>query len=255
MVVFIVRRVIAAFFITLGATFIAYILMANAGDPLTDAQAIPNPQQREQAVNSITQTLNLDVNPVLRYFIWLKGVLGCFIGQCDFGQTIRLQSVNDILASALGSSLKLILSSTVLAIVIGITIGIISALRQYSGLDYSVTFIAFLFFALPVFFIGIVIKDLLAIRFNTFLQGGASFSWAWIIVVSLLMGLIAYSLVPGDLSRRVLVGGVVLVLFFAGMYYVSVTGWLLDPSLGLVVIAILWRAHCARCHRADGRIG
>jgi len=239
MATFIVRRVIAAFFITIGATFVAYILVANAGDPLAAANQIPNPDQRAQTIATLTTTLHLDVNPIPRYFIWLKGVLGCFVGKCDFGQTIAQQPVGPMLASALSSSLKLITFSTVLAVSIGITIGIVSALRQYSGLDYTVTFLAFLFFALPVFFIGVILKDLLAIRFNTFLQAGAAFSWAFIIIFSLAMGLIGYSLVPGEIRRRLAIGVGVFVVFFAALYYASVTHWLTDPSLGIVVIAIL----------------
>ncbi len=173
MVTFIVRRIIAAFFITLGATFIAYILVANAGDPLTNARGISNPQHaagdhRRHHRRRCTWTRT----SWPRYFLWLKGVLGCFVGKCDFGQTITQQEVTPMLASALGSSLKLITASTIAAVFMGITIGIVSALRQYSGLDYTVTFLAFLFFALPVFFIGVILKDLLAIRFNDFLQDG-----------------------------------------------------------------------------------
>ncbi len=42
----------------------------------------------------ITTDLHLNVNPVLRYFIWLKGVGGCVVGQCNFGQTINQIPVN-----------------------------------------------------------------------------------------------------------------------------------------------------------------
>ena len=159
MATFIFRRIIAAFLITLGATFIAYILVAYAGDPLAAARGLPNPQQRAATVATITQTLHLDVNPIARYFIWLKGVLGCFVGQCDFGLTITQQPVTPMLSSAVVSSLKLITASTILAVFLGIAIGVVSALRQYSGLDYSVTFLAFLFFSLPVFWIGVLLKD------------------------------------------------------------------------------------------------
>ena len=38
------RRALAALFILLGSTFIAYILVANSGDPLGQAKAIPNPE-------------------------------------------------------------------------------------------------------------------------------------------------------------------------------------------------------------------
>jgi peptide/nickel transport system permease protein len=234
---FIVRRIIAAFFITIGASFIAYILVSNAGDPLENARGLPA-AQRGQAIATVTQTLHLDVNPVFRFFIWLKGVGGCVVGQCNFGVNIQQTPVNGQLSAALSQSIKLILASTVLAVVLGIAIGVVSALRQYSGLDYSVTFLAFLFFALPVFFIGVILKDLLAIRFNSFLGSGASFSWAAIFVISIVLAVIAYSVVPGEFLRRLMIGGVVLVIAIAAMYYITVEHWLLNPSLGPVVIAV-----------------
>ena len=49
---------------------------------------------------------------------------------------------------------------------IGIAIGMVTALRQYSGFDYSITFVAFLFFSLPVFWIAQLLKSYLAIGFN-----------------------------------------------------------------------------------------
>ncbi|MET3806756.1 peptide/nickel transport system permease protein [Nakamurella sp. UYEF19] len=238
MLTFIVRRIIAAIFITIGASFIAYILVANAGNPLQNAQGLPA-SQRANAVATVTATLHLDVNPVFRFFIWLKGVGGCVVGQCNFGVNIQQTPVNGLLSAALGQSIKLILASTILAVLLGIAIGVVSALRQYSGLDYAVTFLAFLFFALPVFFIGVILKDLLAIRFNTFLGSGASFSWAAIFIFAVVFALIAYSLVPGEFLRRLMIGGIAFVIALAAMYYITVEHWLLNPSLGPVVIAVL----------------
>ena len=57
-----------------------------------------------------------------------------------------------------------------LAIVIGVSLGIVTALRQYSGLDYGVTFMAFLFFSLPVFWVAVLLKEFGAIGFNNFLR-------------------------------------------------------------------------------------
>lgn len=239
MLTFILRRIVAAIFITLGATVIAWFLVVNSGDPLEAANGISDPVRRNQQIAAITGALNLDVNPILRYFIWLKGVAGCFVGSCDFGQTISQTPVTTMLGNALASSLRLVTTATVLAVVIGITIGIISALRQYSGLDYTVTFFAFLFFSLPVFFIGVILKDLLALRFNTFLQEGAYFSWAWIFGIAFAFGLTAYAVLPGELKRRLIAGGITFALFFGIMYYVTVSQWLLDPSLGLVGIVVL----------------
>ncbi len=57
-----------------------------------------------------------------------------------------------------------------LAILIGITLGIVTALRQYSALDYGVTFMAFLFFSLPIFWVAVLLKEFGAIGFNNFLR-------------------------------------------------------------------------------------
>ena len=73
MAMYIVRRLIAGFFVVLGASFIVYILVSFAGDPLEKAYGIQDPVARQQTINTLTATLNLDVNPVIRYFLWLKG--------------------------------------------------------------------------------------------------------------------------------------------------------------------------------------
>ncbi len=240
MLTYIVRRIVAAFFIVLGASFIAFFLVSHAGDPLARAMQIQQVEARQQAIIGITKALNLDQSFIVRFWLWLKGVLGCFIGQCDFGKSVLGTSVNADLSNALLISLRLISAATVAAILIGISIGVITALRQYSGLDYTVTFLAFLFFSLPVFWFGIILKDGLGIKFNDFLQDDrGAFSWRTIIIVAVVAGIIGYSLFGGQLYRRLLTGAVTGVVVFALMYYITVSHWLLDPSLGIVAIIII----------------
>ena len=71
----------------------------------------------------------------------------------------------------MGVTIQLLISATVLAIVIGITIGITTALRQYSAYDYTSTFMSFLFFSLPSFFVAVILKQYVGIGFNDFLAG------------------------------------------------------------------------------------
>ena len=52
---------------------------------------------------------------------------------------------------------------------LGVAIGIISAIRQYSAFDYSITFAAFLFFSLPIFWVAVLLKEFGAIRINDWL--------------------------------------------------------------------------------------
>ena len=60
MATFILRRLVASFFIVLAASFVVYVLMANAGDPLEFLREITNPTEREAIQRSVTEALNLE---------------------------------------------------------------------------------------------------------------------------------------------------------------------------------------------------
>jgi peptide/nickel transport system permease protein len=57
------------------------------------------------------------------------------------------------LAGAIPVTLRLVFMATLIAIVLGISLGIVTALRQYGRFDYSVTFMSFLLFSLPIFWV------------------------------------------------------------------------------------------------------
>ena len=157
MTTFIIRRLVAAFFILLGASFIVYMLMANAGDPLAFTLEITNPTHPATAIRaSVTEALNLDVHPVARYFMWL----GDCVRSGDFGISARTQQpVIDDLGGRMLMTLKLVMAATVLSIVDRHRrSGIVTALRQYSGFDYITTFFTFVFFSLPVFWVAVILK-------------------------------------------------------------------------------------------------
>ena len=59
---------------------------------------------------------------------------------------------------------------------VGIAVGIVTALRQYSGFDYLVSFFTFVFFSLPVFWVAVILKGLGGINFNDWLRDSAQFS-------------------------------------------------------------------------------
>jgi glutathione transport system permease protein len=232
---FITRRVIAAFFIVLGASFIVYILMANAGDPLAFTVAIQNPAQREALRASLTDELNLDVNPVVRFFMWLGDVF-----QGDFGISARTQQpVIDDLVNRVPLTLKLVGTAFILAVVVGTAVGIVTAIKQYSGFDYIATFFTFVFFALPVFWVAVILKGVGGIGLNDWLREGAHFA-PWVIVVcGLFAAVIGYSITGGRPARRVAFAAVTGAFVLGVLVYVSETQWLLDPGFGPVVLAIV----------------
>ena len=78
------------------------------------------------------------------------------------------RAVTTLLGEAVPVTMRLVVAATVISVIFGVAIGVISAVRKYSVFDNVSTFFAFLFFAMPVFWLGAVLKDL-GIRFNDWL--------------------------------------------------------------------------------------
>lgn len=239
MLSFIARRLAATLLVLLAASFVVYQLTAISGDPLTELRGSrdPNIQQR---IAYLTDALQLDVPPSLRYFLWLGGAAGCLVGRCDLGIAISKSEmpVTEALGSAMFSTLQLITIATILSILIGVAVGMTTALRQYSGYDYTVTFFAFVFYSLPIFWVAVLLKEYGAIRFNRFL-GDPVIPIPWLILIGLGFGLVLAAIVGGSLIRRLKVFGFGAALAIALLVTLNLTQWLKNPALGPVGVMML----------------
>lgn len=226
-----VRRLITAGFILFGASFLIYNLVAIAGDPLEELMVSTSPN-KEALIAQRINALDLDTPAPIRYFKWLGGVLGCFAGKCDFGQNLAGTPVTQLLSNAIYQTLTLVVAATILAILIGVCLGIVSALRQYSGLDYTVTFASFLFFSLPSFWIAVLLKEFIAIGFNDFLRNPIV-TIPTTLLISVLAGLFWYSASFGKQKTRYLMGLLGFVVTAGAIVFISTTTWFLKPFLGI----------------------
>jgi len=234
--VFIVRRLVAAFFILVGASFIVYILMTQAGDPLAFTLSITNPTERASVQRTVIETLSLDVHPVQRYLEWLRRLL--FEG--DFGLVSQTQQpVWDELKLRVPLTIKLVGAATIISVVVGVCVGVVTALRQYSGFDYLVTFFTFVFFALPVFWVAVILKDFGGINFNDWLRDGAHFSVTFIVAMAIVAAIIGSSVAGGRWQRKAVIGVLTGAAVAALLSWMSSTQWMLDPALGPVVYALI----------------
>jgi len=236
MLAFIGRRIAISFFILLGSSFMVYNLEAIAGDPLA-ALAESNAQNKAYLMKRLIAELQLNVPPPARYFLWLKGVAGIFVGHLDFGKTRSGGPVVDLIGSAVPITLRLVTAATILAIILGISIGVLSAIRQYSRLDYTMTFISFLFFSLPVFWIAVLLKQYLAIGFNDFLLDGKVTS-PFMIWVPLVMALITAGFIGGGRKRFWLSFGIGLVSTELLLQLLNILDWFQKPGLGIVLVVL-----------------
>ncbi len=238
MAVFIARRLVISVLVLLIATFLMYNLVALSGDPLNDLYGITNAADKERRIQARIAVMHLDQSPPERWAHWLTGVLGYVVGHGTLGSNRLGQSATTLLALALSSTLKLVIGATVLAIITGVTVGIISALRQYSAFDYSITFASFLFFSLPIFWVALLLKQYGAIKLNNWLQNPV-IPTSWIIGLSIVSGLFWAALVGGrEWRRRLIVFAVALVVSGAILYSLSSVLWFKAPALGPGVILV-----------------
>jgi peptide/nickel transport system permease protein len=223
--------------ILFGSSFLVYNLAAYASDPLAELR-LSNDDSAQQQIAALTRQLNLDVPPPLRYFLWLRGLLGVFVGNLDLGTTRDGLSVQSELAFAIPVTIRLVLVATITALLLGLALGIISALRQYSRFDYGMTFLAFLLYSLPIFWVAVLLKEFMAIQFNNFLSE-PNIPISWMIFFSIFTGVFWSSLLGGERRRFWTVFAGAFATNFVILWAIDLTDWYLDPGLGIFLIAFL----------------
>jgi peptide/nickel transport system permease protein len=229
---FVLRRLLISIPILLASSVLMFFLVTISGDPLADLRQSTNPN-RDQIIAARRVRLRLNDPVWERYIDWLQG-----LARGDFGLNREGQEVSALLGQALGTTFRLIILATMFSILLGLVIGIITAVRQYSALDYTSTFAAFLFFSLPVFWLAVMLKEFGAIKLNNYLEE-PGFSVVGIIVLAVVAGVIAGGLVGGSRPRRLAALGAVAVVIGALLVALDAADWMSNPGLSLPVVVVL----------------
>jgi peptide/nickel transport system permease protein len=166
---YIVRRLVSSILVIVVASVLVFAMVSATGDPLAELRM--NPNTPAHVIEARRQELNLDEPVHQRYVLWLQDfVTG------DFGETNRGElEVRPILFRRLQVTLRMVLIAMFVAVVLAVAAGVLSAVRQYSVSDYTVTFFGFLFLSTPVFWLAALLKEFGAIRINDFLQDTLGF--------------------------------------------------------------------------------
>jgi peptide/nickel transport system permease protein len=161
--VFIVRRLLISIPVLIASSVLVFLMVSASGDPLAPLRANPNVSQ--SAIDSRRHDLHLDKPLPQRFVIWA----GNFV-RGDFGNDLNGRDVRQQILSRLWVTLRLVLVSQVLALVLAVAAGVLAAVRQYTFSDYLVTFTGFLFISTPLFWFAGVLKEWAAIRLNDVLD-------------------------------------------------------------------------------------
>ncbi|WP_300343738.1 ABC transporter permease [Nesterenkonia sp.] len=238
------------FIVLFGASILSYYLIVHSGDPLqslresTDADAEYQMEVRAQHLNLMLPWTDEYYLPWYeRYWDWLTGVLGCLdptdriIGACDWGTTINGGDVTAQIAHAAQVSLRLVLIATVMAIVLGVLTGIVSAIRQYSSFDYAMSFLMFLFWSLPPFWAAVIAKEYLAIRYNDWMAD-PHFSLPMIAVIAVVLAIAVPMVLGGSARRRIITGAVMFVYTCTVLPLLDHIHFMEHPRLGTGFVAV-----------------
>ncbi|MBS3788506.1 ABC transporter permease [Candidatus Bipolaricaulota bacterium] len=159
---YIFRRILMVIPIMLGVTLIvSSILYLSPGDP---ARIMLGPNARPSVVKQLREDLGLDKPFHIRYFTWLGDIL-----QGDFGVSLqRNVPVTEMIMSRLPASLELAFFAAMVAWVIALPTGIISAVKPYTIFDNISMFFALFWVSMPSFWLSIVAIIVFALWLGVF---------------------------------------------------------------------------------------
>ncbi|GAB3841952.1 hypothetical protein GCM10028800_01300 [Nesterenkonia populi] len=243
MLIYTIKRLGSTLLVLFGASILCFWLLVISGDPLADLRFDTSPDAQVRMEQRI-EFLMLDEPWYIRYWHWLVGVLGCIdptdavIGECDFGTSIGGTDVTGMIMNAAAASLRLVAVATFASMIIGILLGIATAIRQYSLFDYLSSFIIFLFWSLPPFVAGIIGKEYLAIRYNNWMQS-PHFTAGNILFVAAALAFIVPLILGGSTRRRLITGAIMFVYTCTVMPLLDHIYFMEHPRLGPAVILAL----------------
>jgi len=171
------RRLIQSVVVVIIVTMIVFFLIQLVpGDPILN---FLGPNATEEQIAHFTQLYGFDRPVIYQYFRYLTGL---FRG--DMGFSVSFQTnVQNVIFSRLNTTLVIVIPAFIIAIVFGVTFGIIAALNRGKIIDTVVSFVANIGMSMPLFWIGILLILVLAVRLRLLPTSGyisiANGFWPW----------------------------------------------------------------------------
>jgi peptide/nickel transport system permease protein len=149
--VYIVRRLLISIPVVVLASVVVFFGVSMVGDPLGDLRATPGVSP--ETIQNIVERRHLDQPLHIQYMHWVNSAV-----TEQFGTTIGGREIWPILRRAIWFTLQLVIAAEVLALTVGITLGVLSAKRQYSVFDYATTTWSFLGYSVPIFWFALILQ-------------------------------------------------------------------------------------------------
>jgi peptide/nickel transport system permease protein len=168
--------------VLIGVSFIVFsLLYITPGDPV---KMMLGEQADAQTIESMRDELGLNDPFLVQYFNYLKKI--AFQGDIGTSYSTKRPVMTEIL-EVFPNTVKLSVVATLLAVVIGILFGIISAIKQYSFIDSIITVFALIGISMPMFWVGLLMILLFSVKLGWLPPSGFN-TWQSMIMPAVALG-------------------------------------------------------------------
>lgn len=163
---YLLQRVIHTIPVIVGVALIAFILSELSGDPI---RGLLGQSANPETIRKVKEFYGRDKPRPQRFVSYLSK-----IARGDLGVSIAKQglSVTEMIVTGLQVTLKLALGAIIIAVSLGLLLGILSAWRPYSLIDYAASIFAALGLSIPAFFLAMLLLLVFAVKLHWFPIGG-----------------------------------------------------------------------------------
>jgi peptide/nickel transport system permease protein len=175
---YIIKRILWIIPILLGVITIVFFISAlTPGDP---AASLLGSTATQEEIEAMHHTLGLDQPLIKRWFDYIVGIFT----RLDFGTSyVTRQPVIKEILVYFPVTIKLALAATLLGVVLGIPLGVISSLKQYTWIDSAILVLSVLFISLPNFWLAMMLLKVFAVNLNWLPSFGLDRPSGWILPI------------------------------------------------------------------------
>lgn len=183
MIAYLTRRLIQAVLLLIGVSLITFVLLYLL--PADPVRQIAGRSATPATVESIRQQLGLDQPLFIQYWRYLTNLLSGDLGR----SYLQRSEVSELILSRLPASLLLMVGAIACELALGLTMGLIAAVKRGGATDQALMIGSFVGVSAPQFVVGLLLLYVFAVRLGWFPIGGYG-TWKHLVLPSLTLGLL-----------------------------------------------------------------
>jgi len=165
---FLIRRVLQIVPVVIAIAALNFLLLSLAPGDAADIITAGYGGASVEEVNAVRHALGLDQPLYIRFLAYMSHLLTFDLGYSH----VQGATVLSLVAARIPATLLLMMSALGIAIVLGIALGIVAAMRHRSWIDHTLTVVSLLIYATPQFWLGLMLIVLFSVQFGLLPSGG-----------------------------------------------------------------------------------